>query len=703
RVLPQASPEERPQILNALAWKLRAIDAEESRDFGLQAVTAATEQGDMVALINAYNFTGVAFRNMGYYEDAMDYYLMGLELALEEKNLKQQCYGYMNVANLNLYLGKPNEAFAYLEELKPLAQQVEDDNILGYFYLNYGRALNALGRYEEALESVEASLDIRIRTNNYRGQYVNRKDLGNVYLAWGKPEQARQSYEEGLELLKKDDDIDLYSQMANGLAKALLQLGLYDQAIGYGQLSLEAADEVNSLSRAKEATETLADIANAQEDYKAAERYLQMVVDYSNQLYTKDLNLLSERYSFQLEATELEYQKAQQAIAFEAEKKRIFQLAVTGGISVFVLIYFGYRYLSQRRRNELQLQRLAMVEEQRNILELKVAERTQELADKNEALHRLGQYKEDLTHMIAHDLKNPLNIILGVSEDPNLGGKAQPLKQAGQTMLQMVGNMLDVQKFEEAQLELMYTPLSVWNVVKKAVVQVELLLRGKSLTLLNQVAPDLVVRADEEILLRIFMNLFTNAIKYSEMGQSITVTSAPGPEGRWQISVSDMGAGMSEEQATHVFDKYYQAAARKSGKARSTGLGLTFCLLAVEAHGGQIGVKSAPGEGSTFFFDLEMGEPIKLPEEVTQTADGSKAYEVRLLPEEWELVAEIADALKEVPMYEAGKIRSLLDQLPDTNDRIVQWKKTVIRAARHWESNMYQALLKPSVSQEATE
>ncbi|HAA16457.1 MAG TPA: hypothetical protein DCE41_34030, partial [Cytophagales bacterium] len=210
-------------------------------DFGLQAVTAATEQGDMLALINAYNFTGVAFRNMGYYEDAMDYYLMGLELALEEKNLKQQCYGYMNVANLNLYLGKPNEAFAYLEELKPLAQQVEDDNILGYFYLNYGRALNALGRYEEALESVEASLDIRIRTNNYRGQYVNRKDLGNVYLAWGKPEQARQSYEEGLELLRKDDDIDLYSQMANGLAKALLQLGLYDQAIGYGQLSLEAA------------------------------------------------------------------------------------------------------------------------------------------------------------------------------------------------------------------------------------------------------------------------------------------------------------------------------------------------------------------------------------------------------------------------------------------------------------------------------
>ncbi|HAP61805.1 MAG TPA: hypothetical protein DCR93_20660 [Cytophagales bacterium] len=88
---------------------------------------------------------------------------------------------------------------------------------------------------------------------------------------------------------------------------------------------------------------------------------------------------------------------------------------------------------------------------------------------------------------------------------------------------------------------------------------------------------------------------------------------------------------------------------------------------------------------------------------MTQTADGSKAYEVRLLPEEWELVAEIADALKEVPMYEAGKIRSLLDQLPDTNDRIVQWKKTVIRAARHWESNMYQALLKPSVSQEATE
>ncbi|MEL6534205.1 MAG: tetratricopeptide repeat-containing sensor histidine kinase [Bacteroidota bacterium] len=701
-LLPTATPEERPQVLNQLAWKLRAIDAEESRDFGLQAVEAATEQKDMLALINAYNFTGVAFRNMGYYEDAMDYYFLGLELALEEDNLKQQCYGYMNVANLNLYLGRPAEAFEYLKQLKPLAEELSDDNILGYFYLNYGRALSDLGQHAEALEHVQLSLDIRIRSNNYRGQYVNRKDLGNVYLAWGKYAQARQSYEVGLDLMDRNDDVDLYSQMTNGLAKSLLALGLYSQAIEYGEQSLLAADEVNSLSRAKEATETLAEIANAQQDYQAAEQYRQMEIDYSNRLFIKDLNLLTERYAYKLEATGLEHEKDKQALQFAAEKKRIFQLAVVSGISVVVLAFFGYRYLSQRRRNELQLQRLEMVEEQRNVLEMKVAERTQELAERNEDLKRLGQYKEDLTHMIAHDLKNPLNIILGVSEDPNIGGKAQPLKAAGQTMLQMVGNMLDVQKFEEAQMELVPTPLVLRGVVAKAATQVELLLRAKSLQLKNQVDPTLVVHADEDILLRVFMNLFTNAIKYSELGQTISIQAEECQDGRITVSVSDMGAGMSQEQAAHVFDKFYQAAARKSGRARSIGLGLTFCQLAVTAHGGEIGVRSALGEGSTFSFDLEKGQKVR-PPQATAESPVEEAVLPRLLPEEWAVVAPIAEQLRGVSMYEAGKIRSLLSQLPDTPDRLAQWKQTVIRAARHWETNMYQTLLHPSPTGDTVE
>ncbi|HAA16806.1 MAG TPA: hypothetical protein DCE41_35870, partial [Cytophagales bacterium] len=653
---------------------------------------AAENQEDGYNLIKAYSFTGVAYRNRGFYLQALDYYTQGLELALELDDREQQCYGYINLANLHLYLGSPEESERYLKSLQPIAEEVGNPNILGYSYLNYGRTLLALKRHEEALEYIRQSLEVRRATGNLEGQSVCTKYIGDVYLDAKNYRLAQRAYEEALATTNFEYDIDLFSSTTNGLAQALLHQGEWSPAKRNALKSLASAEGSDFILRAKEASETLADIANHEQEYQEADKYRQAVIDYQNKLALEDLQLMSDRFNFQLQAAEIQYDKERQAIQYG----RWLILAVAGGIVIILAILFGAWYMMYRRREAYQQKLLEVVQAQKDELEDRVAERTKELIDKNAKMKRLSRYKEELTHMIAHDLKNPLNIILGLSDDPKWGRKAQSMKEAGQTMLQMVTNMLDVQKFEEAKMQLDSSHLRLVDVVEKAGGQVDLLVQAKSLVLHNQVSKDWVVYADESLLIRIFLNLFTNAIKYSNLGGSITVGAELKTEGWLAISVADEGQGMDETSRNHIFDKYFQTKARKSGKTRSTGLGLTFCQMAVEAHGGVIEVASAPEQGTRFTLTLPQGDVSSCYQEKAEVPRVSISQDaLTLSPDDWQQLGDLPERLRNTPLYEAGIIRALLQEISEGNATFAEWKEEIIKAALHWNEERYQQLLTP--------
>jgi signal transduction histidine kinase len=107
------------------------------------------------------------------------------------------------------------------------------------------------------------------------------------------------------------------------------------------------------------------------------------------------------------------------------------------------------------------------------------------------------------------------------------------------------------------------------------------------------------ITCDADLILRVIQNLFSNALKFTPKDGTITIKVRSLLEGA-RVSVEDTGTGISPHHLPKIFDKFYQAEARES----STGLGLTFCKLAVELHGGRIGVESEIGKGSTFWFIL---------------------------------------------------------------------------------------------------
>jgi signal transduction histidine kinase len=246
-------------------------------------------------------------------------------------------------------------------------------------------------------------------------------------------------------------------------------------------------------------------------------------------------------------------------------------------------------------------------------LRLSLAARNQELEKSLDQLRRLEALRDSLVHMIVHDLKSPLTVLSFVLDAVMRNGEGgipadalADLEQAhgaATKMIRMVNAVLDVSKLEAGEMTLNRSKWDLAALMREAMAALLPLARDRNLVF-RQRESSMAVYADRDLIARVVDNLLTNAIRYTPDQGEISV-EIEALEDAVRVSVADSGPGIAEEHQTHIFEKFAQVEARNEGRAlRSTGLGLTFCRLAVEAHGGRIGVVSEPGKGSTFWFTL---------------------------------------------------------------------------------------------------
>ena len=255
--------------------------------------------------------------------------------------------------------------------------------------------------------------------------------------------------------------------------------------------------------------------------------------------------------------------------------------------------------------------------------ELKRAhDREKELYTKLQASHlrlqELEQLRDDLTHMIIHDLRTPLaSVISGMRTLEAMGGLdagqqeiVEIATSGGDTLLGMINDLLDVEKIESGAMELDYALLDAATLMQSAVGQVSQLAEDSELKIVQELGENLpAFQGDEDKLKRVLVNLIGNAIKFTPSKGTVT-TSIQLTDDRKSLrfSVCDTGQGIPQEAFGRIFEKFGQVDSHKNGHVAGTGLGLTFCKLATEAHGGQIGVESSPGSGSTFSFTIPVEE-----------------------------------------------------------------------------------------------
>ena len=230
----------------------------------------------------------------------------------------------------------------------------------------------------------------------------------------------------------------------------------------------------------------------------------------------------------------------------------------------------------------------------------------------------LEQMRADLTSLIIHDLRSPLSAIYsGIlllreltperATDETTQGTFTAAEQSCLKLIDMVNSLLDISRLEAGRMKLEQKPAGLNKLEESAVEGLIPLAKAQGITIACDMPQIWQVLVDDEKIVRVLTNLLDNALKFSPVNGLIRVIVSPEPGQSHMVrcGVHDEGPGISPEYRDKIFDRFTQGPG-PSSRRRGTGLGLTFCKLAIEAHGGRIWVESPGAHGSVFYFTLPI-------------------------------------------------------------------------------------------------
>ena len=228
-------------------------------------------------------------------------------------------------------------------------------------------------------------------------------------------------------------------------------------------------------------------------------------------------------------------------------------------------------------------------------------------------LRRLETVRRDFISNLSHELRTPLASLRALTETLQDGALDDPpaarrfvdqISVETDALTQMVAELLELSRIESGQVALDLKPVPAYDLLSSAAERMRLQAERAGLSLRVDCLPSLPrVRADQARLEQVLVNLIHNAVKFTRPGGEVTLLAEPA-EGAVCFVVRDTGAGISADDLSRIFERFYKSDRSRSGGG--TGLGLSIARHIVEAHGGRIWAESRQGEGSSFFFTIPL-------------------------------------------------------------------------------------------------
>lgn len=613
-----------------------------------------------------YNSIAITYGELGVYDKAMDYNYKSLEI--HKKNKDQSEYA--------LVLGDIAYEHYKKNELEPALKLSRESEILS-------RKIN---------KPIAELWAIGVRGLVYEKQKKYDKAIGILEKVTKGFEQMKARYLETV--FKTHLGYALVSAKQYKRAKEILTFTLADA-------KKRKTGELWVLSLLG-----LYNIHKEQQEVSKALYFQGRYIEVRDSLYNyhKNQEFSSMQLSFQMDKErELSQQMLAQKqleidnknLALKQQNTLLYTSVIIALLLTIIVVYIFRSRQKQVRFN----QTLAKQNKEINERKEQAAQQAEELKATNDRLMILDEFKQRMIGMIVHDLKNPLNAIIGLSSKKYSPQYQKTIHQSGIRMLHLVMNILDVQRFEEAQIQLDLQPHLLKQVVQQAHEQVSLSLAEKGVLFRQDVPDNVAIKVDEALMVRVFVNLFNNAIKHTPTQGKITVTLEEGAANGFQkIQVNDTGSGIADSFINHVFTKFSRQSSTPTQEVHSSGLGLTFCKQVIEAHLGEIGVVSEEGKGSTFWFTLpkvctedevlaSRQELVAAPPDLLETEGGCfNMQEKRILQ-------PYVRQLQQMEIYELTAIKNVLGQLPKDNEAIQQWKKELENTLYSWNEIRFKELL----------
>ncbi|NOQ28040.1 MAG: tetratricopeptide repeat protein [Bacteroidales bacterium] len=625
------------------------------------------EIGYKLGIANALNNIGLIYYTKSDYPRALEYYHKALKIneELGDKNGIQKALS--NIGIVYWLQSDYSQAIDYIQK----ALRINEDlgyksgisnclNNIGNIYMVQEDYSQSLGYYQKALILNEELGDVRLISDCLN-------NLGLAYMSIGNYSEALSNSLKALKMRKEIGNQRDIGLTFTNLSRIYLKKSNYEKAMNYGLSGLEIANELELFELKMDVNEALSKIYAATNNFKKAYEHYVVYKNVSDSVFNekniKKTTSLENQYRFDKEkqAIELEQQKKDAIQAEQAQKQKVVRNSFIVGFVLMVLLALVIlrSFVQKRKANFILAEQKEEIETQ-----------AEELDSKNRKLTQLSQFKEDLTNMIVHDLKNPLTNIINIELFSDSDDMMDIVKQAGFKMLNLVQNILDVYKYETIEFKLNKSKNSLSDLINEAILDIKFSANQKSLSFDFIDLKDVYVNSDAGITKRILVNILTNAVKFSPKNEQITVKISVIDNDMLRISIHNQGPGIPKHKQNLIFERFGQAKQKNMDKIGSTGLGLTFCKMAVEAHSGTIGLVSESETGIEFWFTLPDYQII----ETTSKNEGLEVcQEINLTESDKKYLLIFINQIKDFNIFEISSINSVLKSIDKKNPNIKNW------------------------------
>lgn len=516
------------------------------------------------------NKTGVArtystiadvYSEYGMTDLAIEYYKKSLKLCEEIGHKMFMAANLSNLANAYRQQGNDSLAFVFCSRALLVNEEMGNLDWLGNNYLLMAYIWSGSESYSEAKKCLTKAIEYYTLVNDNVGLCRVNAQMATILTGENQYSGAMEYAKRGIEICMECNDLNSLAALHLSAYLSAKKLGNTGQALYF----LETYDNL------RDSLNTIEDRAQVKE----------LQTRYESEKKEKE-NAILKRQSLEDENTIRQQQFTMYSV-----------IVVMVLFAFLALVFFTARTRLRKAYNRLNDQK-NQIEQQREQLETALNK-----------LRELERYKESLTGMIVHDLVNPLGMILSPPDTMPENRQIMLMQQAGKQMYNLVMNILDIQKYEDNAMKLDVRACPLTELFSETKSYTGFLIEQKKQVLDLQIPSDLMVKCDYMLISRVFVNILTNAVKFAPAESRIQV-SAHKAGSFARIEIHDEGIGIPADKIDRIFDKFVQVEMRNSGVTRSTGLGLTFCKLAVESNGGKIGVISETDKGTTFWFTLPL-------------------------------------------------------------------------------------------------
>ncbi len=611
-LLEKASPEQRVGIFCQMSELYWQSSYDTSLLMAIHAYNAAEDLDNPTLTATSLYMIGNAYYLLGDFTKSMDYYLQSLDLRKELGDSSDIASSYNNIGAVYLHLDDDQKALRYFKLAGDIFRALGDDYQLFSILNNIGAAYVDNEVLDTAFQYFNQAYEIAERSGNKTNLSIALANLGETALNMGLYKQSENYQLRAYEISQQLGDKGMMATAKANLGKLYLRRNELSIALRAFQESLVLAKEVNSLPIIQDNYRNLSDYYSRSGDHEQALRLYKLyasvkdsIMSQEERMKIKEMELKFNARALQQEIEMLLLDNEIQSLRQTRLKYGIFALAAL--ILVLILLFLGYL---QRDRYKKRTTRL--LEDKNKELE----KTNKKLQESEKHLRELNSTKDKFFSIIGHDLRNPLNALLGFSElmagnsrdysTEEVQKYSKIINEAAKNIHMLIENLLEWSRSQSGNIDFNPRQTDLVPIAEEILKIFRIQAEKKDISIESDLESDIRVFADGNLLSTILRNLISNAVKFTQKKGQVFVSAKQQPEGIL-ISIKDTGVGMTEDQLASIFSLAHSTTAG-TAEEKGTGLGLILCKEFVDKHGGRIWAESEPGKGSRFNLILPNEE-----------------------------------------------------------------------------------------------